>query len=398
VKGRIAVVPPRYGTSFVGGAETVTREAAEGLAARGWEVDALTTCASDHIGWANDLPAGESVENGVRVLRFPTVRPASRYERDHIEHRIQVGLQPSPSEELAWLNGLFRVPELYHHLLAHSSEYRAIIFAPYLFWTTVVGAAVAPERSIVMPCLHDESYARLGMYRDVLPRCAQGWFLSEPERQLAQALGLAPARSYLTGAGMHIPTTYDPEAMRARLGTDRPVVAYVGRRERGKGWDDLLVAFEEAVLDHGAEIDLVTCGSGEISVPGPLSGRVHDLGFVTDQERSDLLAAATACFHPSRMESFSRTVMEAWLAGTAVVVPHDGEVLRWHVERSGGGFTWHDRHELVAALELCAERPDVPARLAPAGREYVLDSYTWPVVLDRMEAALEEMPAGTGAP
>jgi glycosyltransferase involved in cell wall biosynthesis len=181
--------------------------------------------------------------------------------------------------------------------------------------------------------------------------------------------------------------------MRKRLGTDRPVVAYVGRRERGKGWDDLLVAFEEAVLDHGAEVDLATCGTGEISVSGPLSGRVHDLGFVSDQERSDLLAASTACFHPSRMESFSRTLMEAWLADTAVFVPSDAEVLSWHVGRSGGGLTWGDRHELVAALELCAQRPDIPAQLAAAGHRYVLEQYTWPVVLDNMEAALEEMPA-----
>ena len=39
-KGRIAFVTPRYGESVVGGSEAVVREAAHGLAERGYEVDA----------------------------------------------------------------------------------------------------------------------------------------------------------------------------------------------------------------------------------------------------------------------------------------------------------------------------------------------------------------------
>ena len=40
---RLAFVPPRFGSEIVGGSEAVTREAAQGLAARGWQVDVLTT-------------------------------------------------------------------------------------------------------------------------------------------------------------------------------------------------------------------------------------------------------------------------------------------------------------------------------------------------------------------
>ena len=54
---RIALVPPRYGPDVVGGAELVLREVAHGLAARGWQVDVLTTCARDHYTWANHYPA-----------------------------------------------------------------------------------------------------------------------------------------------------------------------------------------------------------------------------------------------------------------------------------------------------------------------------------------------------
>ena len=72
-RGRIAVVPARYGEGMVGGAEIVLAEMGRRLAARGWDVEVLTTCALDHFGWENVLPAGESVEGGLKVRRFPAV-------------------------------------------------------------------------------------------------------------------------------------------------------------------------------------------------------------------------------------------------------------------------------------------------------------------------------------
>ena len=56
-QGKLAFVPSRYGKDVVGGAETVFRELAHGLAAKGWDVEVLTTCARDHFSWANEYPA-----------------------------------------------------------------------------------------------------------------------------------------------------------------------------------------------------------------------------------------------------------------------------------------------------------------------------------------------------
>jgi hypothetical protein len=74
---RIALVPPRYGPDVVGGAELVLREVAHGLAARGWEVEVLTTCALDHHTWANHYPAGTTTDGEVTVRRFPVVADTS---------------------------------------------------------------------------------------------------------------------------------------------------------------------------------------------------------------------------------------------------------------------------------------------------------------------------------
>jgi hypothetical protein len=232
--GRIAFVPPRYGPEVVGGSEAVSREAAHGLAKRGWDVDVLTTAVRDHYTWRNEYPVGTNDVDGVTVRRFPVVKPRSTVRRDRIERRIQLSQPVTLDEQVRWANGLFRVPDLFQYLLTNATDYRAIVFSPYLFWTTIVCSAVAPERSIVMPCLHDETYAHLEIFQPVLGNAAAAWFLSEPEHQLGHHLGPLPVRHSVTGAGIPVPDDYDPAGFRQRHGIDRPFIFFAGRREGGK--------------------------------------------------------------------------------------------------------------------------------------------------------------------
>jgi hypothetical protein len=44
------------------------------------------------------------------------------------------------------------------------------------------------------------------------------------------------------------------------------------------------------------------------------------------------------------------------------------------------------------------DAPDAARALAKPGRDYVLEHYTWPVTLDRMEATLDEWLGSNGAP
>ena len=397
--GVVAFVTPRYGPDVVGGSEAVMREAAHGLAARGWEVEVLTTPARDHYTWADAYPLGTAEVDGVTIRRFELVREEGRYpgqaDRGDLERRIADGVPLDEGQEQAWVNGLFRVPDLYHHLVAEQDRYRAIVLSPYLFWTTLVGATVAPERTIVMPCLHDEGYARLRVVARTLSKVARAWYLSAPEQDLARDLGLAPALGDLTGAGVPVPTAYQPEVFRTRHGLQRPFVLYAGRREEGKGWPVLLTAFTDAVA-RGANLDLVTTGVGDVDPPPSVADRVHDLGFLSDEELADAFAAAAVYVQPSRNESFSRTVMEAWMAGTPVLANAESTVVAWHCERSGAGVTWTGADELSAAIEAVAESPAAFEALAASGRDYVLDHYTWPTVLDQMERSLEEMPWPAG--
>ena len=391
-KGRIAFVPPRFGDDVVGGAETVLRQAAERLSGRGWEVDILTTCARDHFTWANAYPPGTERHGDLTVSRFPVVHPPDSGHWEHLDRRIRHGAALSTAEQHAWMNGRFRVPGLFHHLVAQAHTYRAIVFSPYLFWTTVVGATVAPERTVVIPCLHDEHYAYLPVFRPLLSGSAQVWFMSEPEHRLAHRIGPVAATHPVTGEGVLIPEAYDPDGFRARYGLTRPYVLFVGRRESEKGWQQLLQALTRAVIRLGVDLDLVTFGVGWIDPPAEIAGRVRNLGWLPDAEVGDAYAGAAAYIQPSLYESFSRTIMEAWLAGTPVIANGASAVVRWHCERSGAGLLYRDGYELAQYLALVADHPDRLAGLGRLGREYVLANYTWDAALDRMEAALEALP------
>lgn len=384
--GRLGLAPARFGDGMVGGAEIVLAEMAGRLAARGWDVEILTTCALDHYRWDNVLSPGESIERGLRVRRFPAVFEDDP-ERGWLNHAVATGQPLHLREQQRWMNANMRSPELFHHLLDHGEEYRALIWGPYVFWPAYAGSQLLPERSILWTCLHDEPAARLEVFQPVFSGIAGLFFQTEPEHALAHrvAAHLAPHR--VVGCGVEVPEGYDPEGFRERYDLPERFVLYVGRREGAKGWEEMLAAFARAVAG-GLPLSLVTAGVGEVDPPASLAGRVFDLGFLPDAERDNAFAAAAAYLQCSRYEAFSRTVMEAWLAGTPVIANGGSEVLRWHCERSGAGLVYDDEAEFGECLRLVAEAPDLTRRLAAGGRDYVLRNYTWDRVLDEVEEEL----------
>lgn len=378
---------------MVGGAELVLREVAHGLTARGWQVDVLTTCARDHYTWANHYPAATTDDQGVRVQRFKVVNDTSGADRAALLRTMALGGSPTLAQQESWMNDGLRVPDLFHALLDTAEQYRAIVVSPYLFWTSFAGGLVAPERTILRPCLHDEPEARFEVFEPLVTGVAKLWLNTQPEADLLDQIWPAHAPAEVLGEGVPVPEVYDPAGFRARHGlSDRPFALYGGRREGAKNWDALLDGFVAAIRKEDLDLDLVTFGVGDVHVPPDVEGRIIDLGLLSDRDKDDAFAAAAVYLQPSAMESFSRTVMEAWLAGTPVIANAASAVVAWHCDRSGAGLTYDDNTELEQCLRFVAEAPDEAAALAGPGRQYVLDHYTWPDTLSRMEASLEAMP------
>jgi len=389
---RVAFVVPRYGEGIVGGAETLTRGLAEHLAASGALVEVLTTCARDHLTWKNVLAAGSAIEHGVAVRRFP-VKPRNERAFSRLHRRILRGSHLTVEEELRWAEESVSSPALFAYLVDHRLEYDAVCFAPYLFGTTLWGVQMVPERAVLIPCLHDEPFAHLGMVRGAFEACRGFIFNSPPEAELARKLYAIDGRpAGIVGLGFDRPVRGDVADFRRRHRLEGPILLYLGRKEAGKNVPLLIEYATRYRATFRTDLTLVLAGDGPVTVPRGTEG-VRDLGYLQPIEKATAYAAATVVCQPSVNESFSIVLMEAWLAGTPVLVHARCAVTSYHAARANGGLVFADFYEFAEALSLLLEEAPLRAALGAQGRAYVEAEYAWPVVTRRLVATLEQLVA-----
>jgi glycosyltransferase involved in cell wall biosynthesis len=390
----LAFVAPWYGRDIAGGAEAECRATARALQGRGVPVEILTTCARDHASpWTDHHPDGVTEEDGLVVRRFK-VRPRDPERYGRLQWRLDLGGVLTSFEEEDFVRESVNSNDLYAYLAAERDRYW-YAFIPYCFGTTWEGALVAPERSLLIPCLHDEPFARLKWTRRVLRVVRAACFHVPAERELAESLaGPDPERFRLVGEGVDPPPTGDGERFRRTYRVLDPFVLYAGRKAAEKNTPLLVEYFARYKLTHPrSRLKLVLVGPGGVRIPGRLSADILDLGFVSAQDKADAYAATLALCQPSLLESFSLVMMEAWLARAPALVHGRCRVTRDHCLASNGGLYFEDYFEFVEALEVLARDDALRRRMGEAGRAYVLAHYTWDRVTDNYLAVLR----GAGA-
>jgi glycosyltransferase involved in cell wall biosynthesis len=390
----LAFVVPWFGRDIPGGAEAECRATARALRNRGVPVEILTTCARDHASpWADHHPDGVTEEDGFVVRRFK-VRPrdAERYGR--LQWRLDLGATLTSFEEEDFVRESINSTDLYGYLAAERDRYW-YVFIPYCFGTTWEGALVVPERSLLIPCLHDEPFARLKWTRRILRAVRAACFHVPAERALAERLaGADPERFPVVGEGVDPPPPGDGARFRRKHRVLDPYLLYVGRKAPEKNTPLLVEYFSRYKLTHpGSRLRLVLIGPGGVRIPGRLSADILDLGFLSLQDKADAYAGALALCQPSLLESFSLVMMEGWLAGTPALVHGRCPVTRDHCEASNGGLYFDDYFEFVEAVETLAGDAPLRARMAAAGRAYVLSRYTWDRVTDNYLEVLRRLGA-----
>ena len=117
-------------------------------------------------------------------------------------------------------------------------------------------------------------------------------------------------------------------------------------------------------------------GAGTVEIPDAIRPYVHDLGFVSEQEKHDAMAGALAFCHPSTNESFGIVLMEAWLAGRPALVHAGGDVLPTHCRLGNGGLWFRRYPEFEESLLVLLDNPAVATALGEAGRAYVEQNYS----------------------
>ncbi len=380
---KLAFVTPWYG-NIPGGAESECRRTVENLQKHGIEVEILTTCVKEFLSdWSTDFyEEGIYNLNGVSIHRF-SVRKRDTARFDKINYKLMRGLEISPDEEKTFMREMVNSPGLYSYIAEHGADYDYFLFIPYMFGTTYYGSCIHPEKSVIIPCLHDESYAYLNIYKTMFENVKGIIFHASPEKILANHLYNLNNMQTVLGEGIDMDFVYNPDRFREKYGIKTDFILYAGRKEAGKNVPLLIDLFARYKKHRKNELKLVLIGSGTIEIPSESRNDIIDLGFVPLQDKYDAYAAATFLCQPSLNESFSIVIMESWLCKSPVLVHGDCAVTKDHCIKCNGGLYFNDYYEFEGCLDFYLGNPAIRKIMAENGMSYVIENFSWDKIVEK---------------
>lgn len=395
---KLAVVVQRYGADLNGGAELHARYVAEHLAPHA-DVEVLTTSTTDYITWKNDLTPGIEQVNGIPVCRFPVSR-----ERDpddfgrRSEHVF--GEEHSIGSELAWLRSEGPTsPALVKHLRRHGHEYDFCVFFSYRYYHAYHGARVTPDQAVLVPTAERDPALGLEIFGPAFRGVRALMYNSHEERALIQGVsGNERVPGVVVGIGSEVPSDPQPDRFRQRTGLQGPTLIYVGRIDENKGCKELFDFFQRYARIDPA-LTLVLIGNPIMAIPE--HPRIRHLGFVSDEEKFDAMAAAELLVIPSYYESLSMVTLEAWALGRPVLANGKCDVLCGQCVRSNAGLYYGNYEEFAESLHTILTQRRLREALGANGRIYFNRHYTWPTIerkyLDMFDRLQQEDPANRPA-
>ena len=176
------------------------------------------------------------------------------------------------------------------------------------------------------------------------------------------------------------------------LGVRTPFLLYLGRIDPNKGCADLFHHFLRFKAENGGPMQLVMAGPA--SMPLPAHDDIRYLGFVDGPTRDALLEHAALLVMPSRFESLSLVLLEAWNHGLPAVVNAHCSVLKGQAVRANGALYYRNYDEFARCVTVLLERPELAATLGRQGLAYVDREYRWPTVVAKIDGLLTQVAAG----
>jgi glycosyltransferase involved in cell wall biosynthesis len=375
----LLVVVQRYG-DVPGGAEAHARSVVQRLRPH-FAIEVATTNSTDYLTWKGDLTAGIDRVDGVTVRRFPVERPRAWNFKLYERRAFRAGHTLDDERAFVDAQGPY-APELLDFLFRRGRDYDHVLFFTYIYYPTVLGLPLVPERAVLVPTAHEESAIGLSAYKPVFHGARAIAYNTEEERRMVwRRFRNQRVSNEVVGVGIELPADRDGARFRAKYSLDGPYLLYVGRIGVSKGSRELFANYERwRASDPSHDVALVLIGDAEIPIP-KIDG-VRHIGRVSDQEKWDALAGCAAFVMPSLLESLSLVTLEAWSAGRPVIVDARSPVLAGMTRRARAGMAYRSPAEFAEICELLMADPALGDRLGKSGAEFVASTYRWPRVVE----------------
>jgi glycosyltransferase involved in cell wall biosynthesis len=310
---------------------------------------------------------------------------------------------------------LYYAPALASTLRAQIHDFAVVhTHAIYLWplWTAArqahragVPYVVSPRGMLEKELIEQKSVlwkaALIGFFeRRTLEQAAAIHVTSRREADEARAFGfdLPPMCEIPNGVDANEPAATGVSGPIGAILAGGPYALYLGRINWKKGLDRLLRA-----LTYAPQVRVVLAGNDEegyrqilepLAAAHDVAGRVVFAGEVRGADKAALLHHADFLVLPSYSENFGNVVLEAMLAGRAVVVTPEVGVAAVVRDANAGIVVEGDPASLGEVMARLAADPALRARLGDNGRELASTRFTWDVVAGQMEMLYSRIASG----
>lgn len=385
---RVAFVVQRCGAGVNGGAESLCLQVAQKMSDT-WDVEILTTCALDYMTWENHYPEEVDLRDDVAIRRFPTssTRNVDSFNQLSADLNSRMRLS-SIKEQEQWMEKQGpNSPALTSYIKKHKDNFTAFIFFGYLYATTAQNLPLVADKSYLVPCAHDEWPIYFSMFDTLFSLPKKFVFNMESEKVfLEKRFFHLKLDGPTAGAGIDVPNQTSPKSFIQKYNISAPYLLYCGRIDPSKGCADLFDAFLRWKYEKRIPYQLVLVGKPAMEIP------VHDdiisTGFVTPEEKWDAMAGCEWLVMPSKYESLSIVLIEAWSLGKPAIVNKKCDVLVEHCEVGKGGLYYDNWNQ---ALDIIKQTSHLKyAKLAIDGRNYVHEKYNWASICKKYSSLLDD--------
>lgn len=216
--------------------------------------------------------------------------------------------------------------------------------------------------------------------------------LTQAEKKILMTLGVKEDKIHVTGIGPVLEEKVDPKDFRNKYQINEPIVLFLGQHYPYKGYQHLLQA-ASLVWQKIPEVNFVfigpSVGNSETYFQEFKDQRIHRLGKVSLQEKTNALAACDLLCVPSNQESFGGVYTEAWsfakpvigcnITAVAEVVTHDRD----------GYLVEQNPQEIASAICELLLNQNKAKNMGLAGQKKVQSKFCWEKLANQTEQIYE---------